>query len=173
MFTPRLMLACFLLACFSSFARGETPHWGKEIPEAALSVWDLTVFPDGTGLPEGSGIPEKGYLLYSQKCESCHGPKGQGRSAEELAGGVGSLTSESPAKTVGSYWPTAPGVFEYIRRAMPMDAPLSLTSDEVYAITAYLLYLSKVIGPEDEMNKTTLPGVVMPNRDGFVWIDAD
>ena len=98
----------------------------------------------------------------------CHGPGGRGASADELAAGTEALTAKTPDKTIGLYWPFATTLFDFTRRAMPMDAPGSLSDDEVYALTAFLLYANGVIGEADEMNATSLPKVRMPNRDGFV-----
>lgn len=130
------------------------------------------MFPDGRGLPPGRGTAVEGRPLFQRNCESCHGPQGRGATAEELASEHASLQGANPDKNIGSYWPFATTLFDFTRRAMPMNAPGSLSADEVYAITAYLLYLNGVIGEQDEMNPSTLPAVRMPNRDGFIWIDA-
>ena len=113
----------------------------------------------------------EGEKLYRDRCIDCHGKKGRGLSAEELVGGVGGLGGEYPEKAVGSYWPYATTLFDYIRRAMPQQAPLSLGPDEVYALCAYLLHLNGVIAEADEMNAETLPAVRMPNREGFIPIN--
>jgi S-disulfanyl-L-cysteine oxidoreductase SoxD len=110
----------------------------------------------------------EGEKVYVAQCQACHGPKGAGSPADQLAGGVGSLATDKPVRTVGSFWPYATTLFDYTRRAMPTTKPLSLTNDEVYAVTAYLLYLNGIIAENAEMNPTTLPHVRMPNRDGFV-----
>ena len=99
---------------------------------------------------------------------ACHGAKGVGKPADALAGGVGSLASKTPLRTVGSYWPYATTLFDYVRRAMPLENPLSLSNDEVYAVSAYVLFLNGIIGQDPQMNAQTLPQVKMPNRDGFV-----
>jgi len=123
-------------------------------------------------LPPGRGLAADGEVLFRLHCQICHGPSGRGASAEELAGSSEPLTSETPDKTIGSYWPYATTLFDFIRRAKPMGAPGSLTNDEVYALSAYLLRLNGVIDAAQEMNAGTLPAVRMPNRDGFIGVDA-
>ena len=130
------------------------------------------MFPDGRGLPAGRGTAKQGAVLFADKCAVCHGPGGRGATAEELTGGSAPLTAKSPDKTIGLYWPYATTIFDFTRRAMPMFAPGSLSADEVYALTAFLLFANGVIAEADEMNATTLPKVRMPNRNGFVGIDA-
>jgi cytochrome c len=106
--------------------------------------------------------------VYAAKCQACHGEKGTGKPADPLVGGIGTLASASPVRTVGSYWPHATTLFDYTRRAMPTNAPRTLTDDEVYAVTAYVLYLNGIIGETHTLNAETLPQVKMPNRSGFV-----
>ncbi len=130
--------------------------------------WNLTIFPDGRNLPDGEGYATQGKQIFAQKCAACHGPAGIGGSADPLTGEVGSLTSDYPEKTVNSYWPYATTLFDYIRRAMPIDAPFSLSPDEVYALCAYILSQDGIIDADTIMNNTSLPKVVMPNRDGFI-----
>ena len=146
----------------------ETPNLGRPATPAEVAGWDISISPDGTGLPPGSGTPEQGAVVYTQKCQACHGEKGAGQPNDPLAGGQGTLTSKSPVRTIGSYWPYATTVFDYIRRAMPYTQSQSLTTDEVYAVTAYLLQLNGIIGAKDVMNAQTLPQVRMPNRDNFI-----
>lgn len=176
MFTRELMRlawACLLLlGAGGAVAENPAPHLGKSISAEEAANWNLNVFPDGTGLPVGLGTAPEGRIVYDRKCARCHGDGGRGGAAEELAGGSHALTSETPDKSIGLYWPYATTIFDFTRRAMPMDAPGSLTADEVYAVTAYLLFANKIIGEKDEMNSQTLPKVKMPNRDGFIWIDA-
>ena len=148
------------------------PRLGKPVTALDAARSDLNVFPDGRGLPPGRGTAVEGAPLFQQKCAVCHGEGGRGGAAEELVGGTAPLNSKSPDKTIGVYWPFATTVFDFTRRAMPMNAPGSLSADEVYALTAYLLAADKEIGERDEMNAVTLPKVRMPNRNGFVWIDA-
>ena len=146
----------------------EGPKLGTPATPAEIAGWDISIPPDGAGLPEGKGTPEQGAALYAEKCASCHGRDGEGSTAEELVGGRGSLAGPEPTLTVGSYWPYATTLFDYVRRAMPPEAPLSLSADQVYAVSAYLLYLNKIIPGDAEMNAKTLPAVKMPNREGFV-----
>lgn len=147
------------------------PGLGHQVSLETAAAWDISIPPDGHNLPPGSGTVAAGEKLYLARCINCHGKRGRGLSAEELVGGVGGLTGDYPEKTVGSYWPYATTLFDYIRRAMPQDAPLSLTSDEIYALCAYLLFLNGVVAEADVMNAATLSAVEMPNREGFVRIN--
>ena len=151
-------------------ARVETPNLGRPPTPAEIAGWDISVGPDGAGLPPGSGTALKGAAVYEQKCQACHGARGAGQPNDRLVGGHGTLTSKTPVRTIGSYWPYATTVFDYVRRAMPYTQPQSLTDDEVYAVTAYLLQLNGIIGESDEMNARTLPKVTMPNRGNFVIV---
>jgi len=148
----------------------ETPNLGQPATAAQIAGWDISVGPDGIGLPPGSGTPARGALVYEQKCQACHGAKGAGQPNDRLVGGQGTLASKTPVRTIGSYWPYATTVFDYVRRSMPYIQPQSLTDDEVYAVTAYLLKLNGIIGDTDEMNARTLPKVTMPNRDNFIMM---
>nr|WP_186199822.1 cytochrome c [Burkholderia gladioli] len=141
---------------------------GQPVTEAALSAWNIDIAPDGQGLPPGSGSVAHGGQIYQQKCAMCHGAKGEGGIGDPLVGGIGSLASSKPKKTVGSYWPYASTLFDYIRRAMPYNAPGSLSADEVYALSAYLLNRNGIVPDGTTLDATTLPRVRMPNRDGFV-----
>jgi cytochrome c len=125
--------------------------------------------PDGDGLPAGSGNAVRGRDIYEQNCLACHGDNGTGGVNDALSGGRGSLTGPQPKKTVGSYWPYATTIFDYVRRAMPYQTPGSLSSDEIYAVTAYLLFVNDIVAADTEMNAESLPRVKMPNRDNFVW----
>ncbi len=166
-FLNRLSTAVALIAALST-ANAE----GLGIPASAAEVAArrLNVFPDGKGLPDGKGSALEGKAIYAERCASCHGAAGTGGSAEELAGGR--LDGPSPDKTIGTYWPYATTVFDFVRRSMPLDVPGSLSNDQVYAVTAYLLNLNGIIDERAEMNAATLPQVKMPNRDGFIAIDA-
>jgi mono/diheme cytochrome c family protein len=145
---------------FASGAAAETPNLGQSVTEAELALWDISVGPDGVGLPQGSGTPAQGKIVYEQKCELCHG--------KEAAGGKNAALVSTKERTVTNYVPHATTIFDFTRRAMPWTQPKSLTADETYAVTAYLLALAKTIGENDVMNAETLPKVRMPNRDGFV-----
>jgi cytochrome c len=139
------------------------PPTPEEIRELGSAIG-----PDGTGLPDGSGTVTEGRALFEARCARCHGPKGEGDVGARLVGGQGTLASPRPLKTVGSFWPYATTLWDYINRAMPFDEPGRLTSSEVYAAVAYVLYLNAIVGDDSVMNATSLPKVRMPNRDGFV-----
>jgi len=151
----------------TSAAAQEGPHLGVPVSPADIAAWDISVGPSGAGLPQGAGTATAGAAVYSTKCIACHGEKGVGKPSDQLVGGKGTLRDAAPVRTVGSYWPYATTLFDYIRRAMPWPQPQSLSADEVYSLTAYLLFLNGVVGETDVMNATTLPKVVMPNRDNF------
>jgi cytochrome c len=128
----------------------------------------VSIPPDGTGLPPGRGTPAQGAVIYAQKCQNCHGEKGGGQPNDRLVGGQGTLASKAPVRTIGSYWPYATTLFDYVRRAMPYTQSHSLTDDEVYAVTAYLLHLNGIIAEMSVMDAVTLPKVRMPNRENFI-----
>jgi S-disulfanyl-L-cysteine oxidoreductase SoxD len=164
-----LIAACAALLVGCAAALAEGPNLGKAISPEEFATWDVSIGPDGAGLPPGSGTPQQGEQIYLAKCVACHGEKGAGKPNDQLVGGMGSLgPGQAPVKTVGSFWPYATTVFDYVRRAMPLNDPKSLRDDEVYAVVAYLLQLNGVIGENDTMDAKTLPAVRMPNRDGFV-----
>jgi mono/diheme cytochrome c family protein len=143
------------------------PSLGAPVSAAEIAAMDVSIGPDGAGLPPGSGTPKQGAEVYATKCIACHGPEGANGVNDRLVGGQGTLTSATPVKTIGSYWPYATTVFDYVRRAMPYPAPHSLSDAEAYAVTAYLLHLNGIIGADDVMDATSLPKVKMPNRGGF------
>lgn len=165
----RAQVACAALALSACApVPTATPDLGRVITNPEISAWDLTVAPDGSGLPTGTGTVALGQQVYEQKCVACHGVKGRGGPFDTLVGGRGTLTgANAPLLTVGSYWPYATTVFDYVRRAMPLQQPKSLTDDEVYAVTAYILYLNGIIDEQHTLNSRALPAVVMPNRNGF------
>ena len=164
-----LLAACAALLVGCGAALAEGPNLGKAISPEEFASWDVSISPDGAGLPPGSGTPQQGEQIYLAKCVACHGEKGAGKPNDQLVGGQGSLgPGQAPVKTVGSFWPYATTVFDYVRRAMPLNEPKSLRDDEVYAVVAYLLQLNGVIGENDTMDAKTLAAVRMPNRDGFV-----
>lgn len=146
-------------------------NFGRSATLEEIKAWDIDVRPDGTGLPPGSGTYDEGKMVYTEKCASCHGEdlegvKGTG--GRTLKGGIGSLDSGKPKKTVGSYWPYATILFDFTKRAMPFDQPGSLTDGEVYSLSAYILGENGIIAKTEVMNAGTLPKVMMPNRDGFI-----
>lgn len=144
--------------------------WGQALDRAAAQAGDRHVFPDGRGLPPGRGSVAEGGRLYAAHCAACHGVDARGLTAEELVGGVGSLASAEPERTVGSYWPHAPTLFDFIRRAMPLHAPGSLRDDEVYALCAWLLHGSGLLPADAVLDASRLAALRMPNRDGFVQV---
>jgi cytochrome c len=147
--------------------------FGAPATPAQVAGWNIDVEPDGAGLPAGSGTPTAGATLYAAKCAACHGSEGQGLPVPgrapypRLVGGIGTLASEDPVKTVGSYWPYATILFDYIRRAMPFDAPGSLSNDQVYALSAFILEKNGIIANNAVMDAKTLPAVKMPDSNGF------
>jgi len=161
-----------LIGLSGQAAPAGSPALGQPVTAEDLSRLAISVFPDGAGLPPGRGTATDGQALFQTKCAGCHGLRGSGGSADELAGGAHGLRGEPPDKTVGTYWPYATTLFDYIRRAMPADAPRSLSDDEVYALTAYVLSLNGIVDSAASLDAPTLTKVTMPNRDGFIRIDA-
>jgi cytochrome c len=171
MFTPRrsaIVIATVVAACAAQPQSGRPPAFGAAASAEEIARSDISIPPSGAGLPAGSGTARQGAAVYAAKCMACHGDKGAGKPADALAGGIGSLATAKPVRTVGSYWPYATTLFDYVRRAMPIGNPLSLTNDEVYAVSAYILYLNGIVAEDAAMTATTLPLVKMPNRDGFI-----
>jgi len=151
----------------------EGPNLGRVATPEEIAGWDISIAPDGAGLPSGSGTPAQGALVYAAKCAACHGEKGAGKPNDQLVGGQGTLVGDQVAvKTVGSFWPYATTVFDYVRRAMPLNESKALNNDEIYAVTAYLLQLNGIIAETDTIDAATLPKVRMPNRDGFIPFTA-
>jgi cytochrome c len=145
-----------------------SPALGVAVSAEQIAGMDISVPPSGAGLPPGSGSVKQGEAVYSTKCQACHGEKGAGKPADPLVGGQGTLATTKPMRTVGSYWPYATTLFDYVRRAMPITNPLSLSNDEVYAVTAYVLNVNGIVAADAVMNAQSLPQVKMPNRDGFI-----
>jgi S-disulfanyl-L-cysteine oxidoreductase SoxD len=165
-----LALAAALAVGLSLANAADAPRFGQPIAPGDLAPWDISIAPDGVGLPPGSGTPTQGATVYAERgCALCHGEKGAGGPSGPLVGG-GPLdrTDRDPVKLIGNYWPYATTIFDFTRRAMPWASPKTLTDNEVYALTAYILALNKIIGENDVMNADTLPKVKMPNRDGFI-----
>lgn len=142
--------------------------FGHSATDAEIAAWNIDVAPNGIGLPPGRGTVPQGAVIYANKCAACHGPSGTEGPKDRLVGGQGSLATDKPIKTIGSFWPYATTLYDYIHRAMPFTAPQSLTPDEVYAVIAWLLHQNGIISAESTMDANTLPQVRMPNRHGFV-----
>ena len=169
MFMRSAFIVCALAYVVSGFSRTVIAQGlGTPISEADIAPWDISILPDGTGLPAGSGTPQQGAATFATKCSVCHGEAGKGGSAAALVGGSPLTGGIETTKTIANFWPYATTIFDFTRRAMPWPKPRSLTNDEVYALTAYLLAQNKIIGENDVMNAQTLPRVRMPNRDGFI-----
>jgi S-disulfanyl-L-cysteine oxidoreductase SoxD len=160
-------LAASLLAACGALA-GEDYGLGRPATQAEIGQWDIDVAPDGAGLPPGEGSVRQGEAVYAARCASCHGEKGQGGPMDKLVGGAGTIGTKKPVKTVGSFWPYATTLFDFVRRAMPFDAPQSLSAPEVYAVSAYILFLNGLLPADATLDATSLPQVRMPSRDAFV-----
>ena len=145
----------------------DLPNLGKPIDPGDIAPWDISIMPDGTGLPPGSGTPVQGAPIFAQKCAMCHGENGKGGIAAPVTN-FAPKASLDGGKSIANFWPYATTVFDFIRRAMPYNKPHSLTDQEVYALTAYVLRLNNLIGENDVIDAKTLPNVKMPNRDNFI-----
>ena len=163
-----VLAASLLLAATAGVSLAETPHLGKPLNEAAIASWDISILPDGTGLPKGSGTSAQGAAIFAEKCSACHGDNAKGGVAGALVEEKKISGISASQKTIKNFWPYATTIFDFVRRAMPFQMPHSLTDDEVYALTAYILAENKLIGANDAMNAETLPKVKMPNRDNFI-----
>jgi S-disulfanyl-L-cysteine oxidoreductase SoxD len=164
------LFAVMVLALASGAASAETPGLGQPITEADIAAWDIAAMPDGTGLPPGRGSAVEGAKVFAEKCALCHGEGGKGgpvARAPMFGGRPVSSGIETP-KTIGNFWGHATTVFDFTRRAMPWNQPRTLTADEIYATTAYVLFLNKIIGETDVMDAQTLPKVKMPNSENFI-----
>lgn len=165
----RLVVAASLaLGTLASAAPG-TYGIGRTPTAAELRAADISIAPTGVGLPPGRGSSRDGAVLYQSLCAACHGARGEGRADfPALVGGRGTVRSANPVLTVGSYWPYATTLWDYIRRAMPYLTPGTLTTDQVYALTAFILQMNDLIPADMIVTETTVPRVLMPNRDGFI-----
>lgn len=166
--TLAFVAGCFAIAIGAAFAE-PVPRLGQPATSDQISAYDIDVSPDGTGLPPGAATASQGAPVFQAKCAACHGAQGQGGPGGALAGGIGTIgvPGKKPFKTVGSFWPYATSVFAYVRRAMPYDHPKSLSNDELYGVTAFVLYLNGLIPADQVMNAQSLPKVKMPNANGF------
>ena len=172
MSTRNLIAATALVLAFGAgAAQAQSPGLGKPLTEADIKQWDIAILPDGSNLPPGSGTPAKGAKIFAEKCSACHGDAGKGGVAPfypSLVGGQPLTNGIDTVKTIANYYAYPTTIFDYTRRAMPYNMPRSLTDDEVYALTAYILALNNFIGQDDVMDANTLPKVKMRNRDNFI-----
>ena len=162
------VLAVLGLTCVPR-AQAQGPYGiGRSATPAEIAGWNIDIDRDGNNLPLGSGSVSHGRQVFDQQCASCHGAKGEGGLGDKLVGGKGTLATPNPVKTVGSYWPYAPTLFDYIRRAMPLTAPQSLSDEDVYAVSAYILNLNGLLPADATLDAKTLSAIEMPNRSMFV-----
>lgn len=162
----KVILAAAMAASLASSAWAY--DFGRLATPDEIKLWDIDVRPDGTGLPQGSGTVAHGKQVYQDNCEVCHGANGEGGIKDRLVGGEGGLATSKPLKTVGSYWPYATTLFDYVRRAMPYPIPGTLSNDDTYAVSAYILSLNGILPADGTADQDTLPKIKMPNRDGFI-----
>jgi S-disulfanyl-L-cysteine oxidoreductase SoxD len=164
----RLTLAIAATLAVGISRAGEPYGIGRPATPQEIAGWDIDVSPSGAGLPPGRGDVREGEAIFADKCAACHGARGEGKPMDALVGGVGTLREKKPDKTVGSYWPYATTLFDYVRRAMPLNAPQSLTPDQVYAVSAYVLFLNGIAAQDTMLDQDNLAKINMPNRNGFV-----
>jgi mono/diheme cytochrome c family protein len=168
----RVALAvCAAMAAVPASAEPRHYPFGRAPTAAEIAAENIDVRADGQGLPPGQGSVAQGREVFAQTCALCHGDKGQGLLSDRLVGGFGTLQDRNPVRTVGSYWPYATTLFDYVRRAMPFNAPESLTDDQVYAVSAYVLSMNGILPDDAVLNAANLPKIAMPNRNGFVSPD--
>jgi cytochrome c len=166
-----LSVLLYPLLCFVIVVPGvaQTPgSLGREPSPEKLRAIDIDVLPDGRGLPAGQGTAQAGRAIYMKSCRTCHGDTGTEGPYDSLVGGRGSLAGPRPVKTVGSYWPYATTLWDYINRTMPFAAPRTLAADDVYSVTAYVLFLNGIVTEQQVLSQATLAAIVMPNRGGFI-----
>jgi len=163
-----VIAAGILLASAATLAQSPTFHVGRTPTDDDTRALGIMVAPDGKGLPAGSGTAVEGKEVFTARCASCHGAKGEGGDGPALVGGKGTLATPTPKRTVGSYWPYATTVWDYVNRAMPFNQPGTLRPDEVYAVSAYVLFLNDIVAEKQVLDARSLPLVKMPNRDGFI-----
>jgi cytochrome c len=170
---PRLEIwiaaAAFALSAAGAGAQAQSPYGiGRVATPAEIAGWNIDIGRDGSGLPPGSGSVSHGREVFAQQCAACHGDNGEGGVGDKLAGGQGTIATAKPVRTVGSFWPYAPTLFDYIRRAMPQNAPQSLSNEDVYAVSAYILNLNGLLPADATLDEKSLAAIKMPNRDKFV-----
>lgn len=163
-------VACAVVLCVAaSTARAQSRYGiGRAATAAEIAGWNIDIGRDGSNLPKGSGSVGHGREVFAQQCASCHGDNGEGGLGDRLVGGQGTIATAKPIRTVGSFWPYAPTLFDYIRRAMPQNAPQSLSDEDVYAVSAYVLNLNGLIDADATLDAKSLAAIKMPNRDKFV-----
>ncbi|WP_417566559.1 c-type cytochrome [Marinobacter sp.] len=174
MFTYKTIASIVLVSLAGTgtiMAQDEDYGLGREATDQEIAGWNIDVPPSGEDLPDGSGSVAQGKEVFQAQCQSCHGADGQSGPMDRLAGGQGTLAGESPVKTVGSYWPYATTLYDYVHRAMPFNSPQSLSPDETYAVTAYVLYLNGIVKEDATLDADSLPEIKMPNRGGFTHPD--
>jgi S-disulfanyl-L-cysteine oxidoreductase SoxD len=161
-------LAITAMVVSGAVSAAERYNLGRAATPAEIAGWDIDASPSGAGLPPGHGDVRHGEAIFAAKCASCHGAHGEGKPMVRLVGGIGRLRDKKPEKTVGSFWPYATTLFDYVHRAMPLNAPQSLTPEEVYAVSAYVLFLNGIVAQDTILDADTLAKIKMPNCDGFV-----
>jgi S-disulfanyl-L-cysteine oxidoreductase SoxD len=170
---PRLEMwmaaAAFAAVVSGAAVQAQSPYGiGRVATPAEIAGWNIDIGRDGSGLPPGNGSVSDGREVFAQQCAACHGEKGEGGVGDKLAGGQGTIATAKPVRTVGSFWPYAPTLFDYIRRAMPQNAPQSLSNEDVYAVSAYILNLNGLLPADATLDAKSLAAIKMPNRDKFV-----
>ncbi len=163
-----LLMALGVVSFGRSAEDGTEYGLGRPATDEEIRAWNIDVVPNGEGLPPGKGTVKQGAQVFATKCAACHGATGTEGPKDRLVGGQNTLTTAKPARTIGSYWPYATTLYDYIHRAMPFNAPQSLTSDETYSVIAWLLFQNQVIAEDAVIDAQTLPKVQMPNRNGFI-----
>jgi S-disulfanyl-L-cysteine oxidoreductase SoxD len=162
------MFAAVALVCVTP-VQAQSPYGiGRPATQAEIAGWNIDIDREGHNLPPGSGSVSHGHEVFDQQCAACHGAKGEGGVGDRLVGGQGTLATKTPVRTVGSYWPYAPTLFDYIRRAMPQNAPQSLSNEDVYAVAAYILNLNGLVPADAVLDAKSLSAIKMPNRNMFV-----
>src|ERR1700720_242577 len=168
--TRELCVAAFALIALARAARAQaqSPYGiGRVATPAEIAGWNIDIDRDGNNLPSGSGSVSHGHEIFDQQCAACHCANGEGGVGDRLVGGQGTLATPEPVRTVGSYWPYAPTLFDYIRRTMPQNAPQSLSNEDVYAVSAYVLHLNGLLPADATLDARTLSAIKMPNRGMF------
>jgi mono/diheme cytochrome c family protein len=163
-----VLIAGSLLAAATASSAQNLYGIGRKATPTEIAGWNIDIGRNGSGLPAGSGGVNHGREVYQSQCAACHGDQGQGGVGDRLVGGKGTIATSKPIRTIGSYWPYAPTLFDYIRRAMPQNAPRSLSNEDVYAVSAYILYLNKLLPANADLDAKTMAAVKMPNRKMFV-----